>query len=178
MTTECYPTVSLDEGVQLAYESMRAQGQTHNMAEMLATRSLPGLRTDATLMANAPKRQPLPREHYAKAKAAGVVTDGKFYDHQAARFPGDPEAWISGYGDYKRICKKNQWGLSGDVKNDIKPKEVAAKVDTQPYTVADDLVHEEVTRMGQEDPSLVSSPKALKRTTEAVRKRVSGNQET
>lgn len=51
----------------------------------------------------------------AAAEAAGVSTTGKEYISQLAKFPCDPEAWVSDASDVKRICEKNNWGCEGMV---------------------------------------------------------------
>ena len=61
------------------------------------------------------------------AKAAGVSTKGKKYMSSLARFPGDPEAWVSGKGDAERILDERGWGSEGlinrPVRNEAPPKE-------------------------------------------------------
>jgi hypothetical protein len=175
MSSEAYPLVSENPLIQAAYETMRADGQSHSMAEMLATRSLPGIRTDATFMTKKPRRQNLPRSYYKNARKAGVVTDGKYYDGQMARYPGDPEAWVSGRGDIRSICKKNQWSVEGEVNYKCTPKQVPARIDTQPYAAAEDLVRKEVRKLGRIDPGLVDTPRSLEKTTEETRVRLAGN---
>jgi hypothetical protein len=44
------------------------------------------------------------------AKKAGVSTTGKIYQHGLARFPGDPEAWVSNMGEAKKILQQRGWG--------------------------------------------------------------------
>ena len=56
------------------------------------------------------------------AKDAGVVTRGKQYMPGLARFPGDPEAWVSDRGDIKRIAEKNNYNVDGIVKRKATPE--------------------------------------------------------
>jgi len=54
---------------------------------------------------------------YARqARAAGVDPKGKVYKAGLARFPGDPQAWVSGRGDVERICRERGWHAEGAVK--------------------------------------------------------------
>lgn len=175
---EDYPLVSSNPLVQAAYEKMRGEGQSHNMAEMLATRSLPGLRTAATFIKKRKQqRQPKwPAWYYAKARAAGIDPDAHVYEPQLARHACDLEAWIKEPDDIRRICAKNQWSVeSDDVNYKCTPIEAPADIDTKPYEAADDLVEKEVREIGKRDPGLIDTPKARERTTEDVRTKLAGN---
>lgn len=52
----------------------------------------------------------------AEAKATGVSTKGKVYIGGVARYPGDPEAWVSGRGDVQRVAEKRNLTVKGAVK--------------------------------------------------------------
>lgn len=167
-----YPVVSDNPTQQAAYEKMRADGESHNMAEMLATRSLPGLKTDTNFMARRRRRQRLPRAYYEMAKKAGVNTEGRWFCGDVAKYPGDPEAWVEGRGDIKRICEKNNWRAEGEVECNAKPLDVPDG--DGKYYVADDIVKREVSRLGKLDPGLVDTPQRRERTTEETRQRLTG----
>jgi hypothetical protein len=76
--------------VQRAYERMRSKGQSHNMAEMLALRQVPTLRTNATMLAG---REP----HY------GVEQNNMYsraVNGTAKRYGLDPANYCPGLADY------------------------------------------------------------------------------
>ena len=56
------------------------------------------------------------KRYLAKAKKAGVSITGKRYLSSLARYPGDPEAWVSDRSDIKGLCKRRGWGCDGKVK--------------------------------------------------------------
>jgi len=45
----------------------------------------------------------------------GGDTTGKVYLSQLAKFPGDPQAWVSGRGDIQRVLEERGWGSEGAV---------------------------------------------------------------
>jgi hypothetical protein len=80
------------------------------------------------------------REAYlAKARAAGVTTDGKLYFSSLARFPGDPEAWMDAQGDQVKLLQKRGWSAEGDV--NVKGPDVAP---LPAVRLAEDLVEARV----------------------------------
>ena len=96
-----YEQVSDHPGVQAAYEAMRRDGQSHRMAEMLALRQCPSLRTNATILAAESNRAP----HYdleednlhsrAIVKTANRLgVHPRQYQPTYADFPGDPKAYL------------------------------------------------------------------------------------
>lgn len=155
--------VSQDPRVQLRYEEMVASGQSHNMAEMLACRAFPGLRTDAEFLkgkcnGNEFEDQPgLGNFYAAEAARHGVNHVGKTYVSGLARYPGDPEAWISGRGDAERICRERGWGCEGSVNVATQEREARADVKLSP-----DLVDDEVNDIMAMDPGMRRSDVAEK----------------
>lgn len=100
------------------------------MCDMLQSGCTPTIKTEATFQAKANGRlgveamHPATRQAYIQAAAAaGVSTDGKVYEPRAAAFPGDPEAWVSGPDDVKRLVEKRGWSMSGDI--EVKGREIA-----------------------------------------------------
>ena len=95
-----YPTISDNRAVQCAYVAMRQAGQSHNMAEMLATRQVPSLRTNTTLLAAHSRhksRYCWGNDKHTKcvhgaAKQYGLNPDN--YVETLARYPGDPQAFL------------------------------------------------------------------------------------
>lgn len=125
------------------YQECLANGCSPRLAEMFALASPPVLKTDATFQAKngllgGAQFSNGTREHYlGQARAAGVSTDGKFYEGRCARFPGDPEAWVSGPDDVRRVLESRGWGCTGDIT--VKAPEAAPPKDV---AIADDLVED------------------------------------
>lgn len=109
--------VSRDNAVQAFYIRMRINGQSHNMAELLSLRKFPGVRgTDSDFMKGTHDQcDPIDQARYHAAQAQGVDTNGKRYLSSLARYPNDPEAWVSGLGDVTRIVGERGWNCSGAV---------------------------------------------------------------
>ena len=133
--------------VQREYERMRADGLSHNLAEMFALQAPPQIAgTDNIFLEGHCNGSQFDGQEYvgelykAEARAAGVDITGKVYLGGLARYPGDPEAWVSGRGDVKRICEQRGWGCDGAVK--VK----AALPEREPESVglADDIVDSKV----------------------------------
>jgi hypothetical protein len=149
-----YPTISRDGVIQGRYEAMRAEGQSHSIAEILATRSFPGVRTDATFLrghVNGSQFQDRPGlgdTYRAVAESEGLNTTGKVYLSGLAAYPGDPRAWVTGRGDVERVCRERGWACDGAV-------QVAAStyLDAKPeISVAPDIIESEVERLLEIDP--------------------------
>lgn len=166
-----WPVISDDHNIQADYEAMRAQGQSHLLAEMLALRSPPMSNTDRELLAGAVDKPLGPswidasyRQHAAQA---GVSTTGKIYVSGLARYPGDPRAWIGSRGEIKDICQAEGWGARGSV--DIAPAERKEVPVCGP--LADDIVDNAVADIIDSHPE----PKGVDVTEcrEAVRQQLS-----
>jgi len=121
-----YPKISSVPAVQSSYEKMRLSGESHSIAEMLASRSSPSIDTDDTFHAllheqkngyvNQFTRAPHIGDFYARELIAGGGSPrGKVYLRQLASYPGDPEAWIASKEDIKRVCEKYGYTCEGDV---------------------------------------------------------------
>jgi len=145
-----YPLISNDLYVQRSYEAMRDNGQSHNMAEMLATRRGPALETDTRFMTG---------------------WGGPQYSMQLARYPGDPEGWVSHPDDYKRVLKQRGWGCKGSI--NVKAADVEVPDDV-PYRPADDLIDEQVRQIVDEHGGDVT-PSERSQLREDVIKEASGN---
>lgn len=144
------PPISSDPRVQAQYVMLRAEGLSHNLAEMFALQSPPQIAgTDSVFLeghcnGNQFDGQEAVGEMYAaEAKAAGVDTKGKVYLGGLARYPGDPAAWVNGRGDVKRICEERGWGCRGAVS-----VKAAEPLDAPKETpLADDIVHDKVAEI-------------------------------
>jgi hypothetical protein len=113
-----------DRLVHLAYWDMRLKGSSPRLAEMLALQSPPMSNTDREFLeghcnGNQFSGGPLAEEQgnrYKKiAEAGGQNVTGKVYMGGLARFPGDPEAWVSDRGDVKRVVEARGWKCQGSV---------------------------------------------------------------
>lgn len=147
-----YETVSEIPEVQAAYERMREEGQSHNMAEMLALRQCPSLNTDTRRM---------------------IGWSEPRFSEQLARYPGDPEAWVSHPDDYRRVLRERGWGCRGSI--NIKAADVEVPDDNKPYEVADDIVEEEVGRIVEDHGGDVT-PSERKSLWQETKTRLSGNE--
>lgn len=156
-----WPVISAEASVQAHYEACRKNGCTHELAEMLATRSFPGTKgTDRAFMEgrhrDGSQFEGLPdivgKEYVRKALAAGVNPAGKYYSGTLARFPGDPRAWIDGLDDARRVAKERGVGLSGAI--NVKTPEGCESRDPAPYRVADDIVQRHVANRVADEPAL------------------------
>ncbi len=161
-----FPVISDDETIQARYRLMRENGESHSIAEMLATRSFPGTKgTDRSFMqgrmhqTGGQQFEHLPRwmgEHYVeRALAAGVNPTGKWYSGPLARFPGDPRAWIDGLGDVKRVAEERGAEVSGAI--EVNPPEVERS--DRPYQVAPDILQRRLADAIEENPDLAQKPR-------------------
>ncbi len=174
-----WPRISNNAAQQAAYDRMRAAGESHSMAEMLATRSFPGVKgTDSVFMegrklggqqfeADGPG---VGQHHLAAAAAAGVNTSGKWYSGALARYPGDPRAWVSGLGDVRRIARERNIGLTGAVEIPS-PKYGDGYVPPAKYAAAPSIVREHVEAAIGDQPISAGEREAL---TETVQKKLAG----
>lgn len=109
---------------------------------------LANLDTDTTFMAGRDDGlqcdEATRKQAYAKARAAGVNPTGKTYCPGLARLGvrHDPEAWINGKADVKRVCESRGHDCNGSVK--VKAR--ATDVEPESYHVADDLVENAVEK--------------------------------
>lgn len=103
------------------YIEMRLAGQSHNMAEVLATRKFPGFSTDDTFMkgwktgeqfADSPA---LGNYYRGVAESLGVSTQGKAYISGLAEYPGDPRAWVGGKSDVLSVARERNLNVEGMV---------------------------------------------------------------
>src|SRR5258708_4634056 len=138
--------ISGNLGQQVRYERMRADGLSHNLAEMFALQRPPSIAgTDSIFMegrcngSQFDGQEAIGDLYKAEATAAGVDTTGKVYLSSLADHPGDPRAWVSGRGDVQRVCEERGYGCTGAVK--VKGREAEPVADVP---VAADIVDEKV----------------------------------
>lgn len=152
--TERYArTVARDFSVQVRYWRMRLEGESHSMAEMLATRTFPGVKTDAIFNEGKFSGQSTgecdARGTWlrAQAEAAGVSTTGKWYCSGLADFPGDPTAWVDSRGDVLRIAEAKNMTVRGYVEH--KAHETDPGED---LAIDDGLIEDEVADILESNP--------------------------
>lgn len=138
-----------DQGQIDHYETCRRYGASHKLALMFALAQAPGLVTDATYMAGHhdsgfgknPTTAKMGDFYAAQAKKHGMTNlTGKRYLSSLARFSGDPDAWVSGRGDIKRVLERRGDGCVGTVNTKIREREP-----TKPIPIAEHIV-ERVTK--------------------------------
>jgi len=141
--------------IQAHYTKMIENGQTENFAIMICLQQPPGTSgTDRTFMEGKmaggwidelPKFQA--KWLIKEAKAAGINPAGKFYMSGLADKRGhtDPEAWVSGVDDVKRVALKRGLSVRGAINIEgpevLPPKRVALAKD-----IERELVKEETKR--------------------------------
>lgn len=121
------PIISSNPNIQAFYERLRFEGQSHNMADVLAHRQPPASKytnTEKAFMQNF-ENDPLPfvPENQkgaiieAVSQQTGVNVRGKVYCSKLAdtRGPLDPEAWVGSVDDVKRVATKRNLTVTGCV---------------------------------------------------------------
>jgi hypothetical protein len=126
------------------YADMLGSGESHNMAFMLSCRQFPNVKTDATFLKGLQTGDQfgdcagLGLGYKQITEEKGYNTAGKVYLSQLARYPGDPEAWVSGRGDVERVCRDRGYTCEGAV--NYKPlveREATPALDIDPDIVED-----------------------------------------
>lgn len=148
------------------YDLCVANGCEPRLADMLASRSFPGTKgTDRAFLqgrslgigqfADVPL---IARHHERIAEAAGVSTVGQCYLSTLARYPGDPEAWVSDLHDVRSRCLERGWGCEGAISMPAR----SGDPDTGHYAVADDLVDRYVEDRLVEQPEMEPHRESLR----------------
>lgn len=148
--------ISSDPAVQGRYEELLAAGNTPRFAEMLATRSFPGLngtnkafnrgRCNNNQFAHCPQLG----DHFKRiADAQGVSIAGKHYCYGLGRYPGDPRAWVSDTSEVLAIARDRNLNIDGIVNHRGTP--VAPTPDVP---LADDIWDEGVQSVMSQNPDM------------------------
>lgn len=173
------PIVSGRVNVQAHYLCMRISGESHNMAELLALRKFPGVKgTDSDFMKGAfsgddhSKTDALNAHYASLAKQNGTDINGKKYLPSLAAFPGDPEAWVSGLSDVRRVCADRGWNCTGAVEHvGFMPGQHAPVEDTP---IGEDIVDEHVSACLRAFPEGEHTPRLVDDIRESVTAELSG----
>lgn len=115
--------------------------------EMVASGIPPSANTDREFLMGLGEQfasQPHHGDRLRKAcEERGGRTKGRKYIASLARFPGDPDAWVSGRGDVQKVCEERGWGCEGAVSAPLVPKDPNA---VPAVGVASDILTEMVNR--------------------------------
>ncbi len=104
------------------------------------------------------------------ARKHGANPEAGYYYPQLARFPGDPEAFVSSRSEIRRVLESRGWSSRGIVEVESKGPDR----DPEPYRPADDIIDREVAaHMEREGP-----PKDVGELRSEITKRLSGNEST
>ena len=146
--------VSSNPAIQARYEEMRRAGESHNIADVLAHKTGPGLRTDAIFnegkfSGDAGRIDAEQTWLRGQSEAAGVSTTGKWYCRGLADFPGDPTAWVGDRGDVVRIASEKNMRVHGYVEHTPVEREPVADV-----AVGKDIIDDCVEILMSENPLL------------------------
>jgi hypothetical protein len=111
------------------------------MAEVLAPGAFPAIRGPSSGFMRGTHAQDsgYDRMRYAAAAAAGVDTNGKRYLSGLARYPNDPEAWVSDLSDVGRVVRERGWNCEGALDVTSFPQGVVADM-VPDYDVAPDIL--------------------------------------
>lgn len=157
-----FQKISDNPEVQSRYVALRQSGQSHNMAEMLATRTPTGTRgTDRAFMQGRMHNSGLgdnfiDRRIYERARRAGISTGGKVYMASLGGKLGsaNPEAWVSSRDDVIAVCKKRGFGY-----DNVPAPEAPPRVQCR---LAEDIVQETMQERLKENPGLATNLPALR----------------
>ena len=126
------------------YKALRSAIESERLAEMLDSGQTPHCISDQTYMkghvsgSQFEKNQEMGDYYKSEAEAHGGNTNGKRYVSGLARFPGDPEAWVTGRDDIKRVIDSRPgWSCTGTVDINGRANSPAPK---EAPEVADDLL--------------------------------------
>lgn len=138
--------------IQDAYQNMRARGESHSMAEMLAYRQSPSANTDREFQMHGTLDKQIgdPENIYLNEvtsnyrKATGQNPNpNHLYVQSLAQYPGDPRAFVADRGDVKRRAEELNVSVSGAVNHTaseprVDPFKTTMK-DTTRAPIANDL---------------------------------------
>ena len=144
------------------YMHMRRKGESHSMADMLALQRPMGLDTDDVFFSGSkPLLEQFESERALKRNIAGAKRHGftppmnSTYFPNLARFPNDPEAYVTraqGRGYIRKLLDKRGWACEGGVKAEHREPEYDP-LEAAP-ALAPGLVAEKARAMVEKDPAL------------------------
>ena len=144
--------------------SLSPSSSPDTLRAMLESGQAPQSKTDREFWAGRwEDEDQITRRYRKEAEASGVSTNGKFYSSSLARFPGDPQAFVSDRHDVQKLIESRPgWQVSGMVQAQ------GAPIDAEPVDVplADDILD---GRVGVE---LLKNPGLREKPREEVREAV------
>lgn len=165
-----YPIIDPNPQIQNEYLRLRAHGESHNIAEMLATRSAPNSRSDADFfrgmgtldkqIGDDPHSMQQVVDGYRAATGGRNPNPNYSYQAGLAQFPGDPRAFVGGAGEIKRRAEELNVNVEGFVTHKASEPivdpftQVGSKAASKRATIAPDLKQMIVSQMEKRDPSL------------------------
>lgn len=172
--------ISTEPAIQLHYEQCLANGCTEKLAEAMAFRQGPALRTDAAFLqghsngnqfAGGGMQERIGNFYASRARKAGVSTQGKIYLGGLAAFPGDPKAWVADRGDVEKVLDERGWSAAGSVNR--QKREPEREVDVRVKGgVAPDILDREVARAIAKEPEIAPTPRERRALREKIRQRI------
>lgn len=146
------------------YWMMRYKGSTDKFSAMVSLQSGPGLNTDDTffhgqkpLYDQFGSQRHLDRHLKAAKKRGFTPSPQSTYFSNIARFPGDPEAFVTraqGRSYIRKLLEKRGWSCDGDIKVNGREPESDPLAPENCKPLADDLVRKRAASMIQKDPDL------------------------
>ena len=146
------------------YAKMRRDGQRHRFSEMIAMQQPPGCGiTDKVFFQGVPRLAEQMGDRQLKTLVANARRHGfeppadAIYQSGLARFPGDPEAFVTrsmGRHYIKRLCESRGWACDGAVSVSAREPEQDLLDDSQCLPMAPDLVRQNASRMARKNPEL------------------------
>ena len=97
------------------------------------------------------------------------------YKSSLARFPGDPQAWVSSRSDVKKILEERNWQSEGTVKNEFHEDKLSEAVENRPKAngVAEDILDDKVVHECLKNPELAPTVKERIELKENLRSKMS-----
>ena len=146
------------------YIRARRKGQTHRFAEMVAAQRPPKCMTDDIFMSGARPWHAEMTNHQQRAvlqHGFKPAPDAVYYS-SLARFPNDPEAFVTpeqGRGYIKKVCERRGWACEGEVNTKAQEptKDLLAPENCVP--LAEDIIRSKAVDMIKEEPALASLPR-------------------
>ncbi len=165
---EDFVTVSTNPAIQLAYEQMRIQGQSHAIADLLAHRQFCGVHGTEQDITRGWGNDPVPgvadvvkKRTLELARQAGIDTGGKTYISTIAdhRGPMDPAAWANGHihDHVKAVCKARNLTCTAKAARHTGYIEPAKEI-----PLAEDIIQRRMVEAATENPRQTKNLRKLR----------------
>lgn len=146
------------------YWLMRIKGSNDKFAAMIALQSGPALSTDDTFFQGQKplydqfgSQKHLDRYLLAARKRGFKPSPQATYFPNLARFPGDPEAFVTraqGRSYIRKLCEQRGWACDGAVNVNHREPESDPLAPENCKPLGDDIIHNRARQMVEKDPSL------------------------